>query len=96
MVQVDPFRDQAVRSPRQLALDYFGSQNVYDGFTLTVDRVEMRRGMIRPEHPDNNPIKPADLRHKSFRGALGITPLETYPLTSGKANQRTIRFHRSI
>ena len=95
MVQVGPLRDQAVRSPRQLALDYFGSQNVYDGFILTVDRVEVRRGMIRPEHPDYDPIKPTNLRHKSFRGALGITPPETCPLALDKVNQRTIQFHRS-
>src|SRR5260370_157487 len=93
LVQVDPLYNQTVCSPRQLTPDYFCSQNVYHGFVFTVYGVEMRGRMISPEHHDDDPIKSTKLRHESFRGALGITPLETCPLASGKVSRRTTQFH---
>src|SRR5438128_10941253 len=46
IVQINPLTNQMVCSPRQLPLENFRSQDVYYGFVLAINSMEVSRRMI--------------------------------------------------
>jgi hypothetical protein len=57
-----PFKHESQGSVRQLALDDFQCTDIYLGFLLSIECMEMRRSMISPKHLNHDSVKGADGR----------------------------------
>ena len=58
-----PFQHQPKRPPRQLACDHLESADVDLRFVLRIQRMEVRRRVIAPEHLNDYTVKAAECRH---------------------------------
>jgi hypothetical protein len=61
-----PIRGQAPRRGRQISLDDLECPDRDRGLEFSIQRMEMRRGMIGEVHLDQYPVKSADCRHGSL------------------------------
>ena len=72
--------------------DYFASENTYQRFLISVSRMEVRRWMVFPEHPDDNAVETTQLRHEVVRFAIAeINPPETCVSIPNKENRRKVQ-----
>jgi hypothetical protein len=59
-----PFKYKAERPARKLSFDKAGLQ-IHEDFMFPVNRMEVRGCVIAIKHLDDDPKKPADLRHRT-------------------------------
>lgn len=80
-VQHPPLLDKARGGPWQIASDREPITDSDQGLVLRVDRMKVRRVVIRKVHVDHNPVELAKSRHKNKIERSGDTPvpLANYP-----------------
>jgi len=61
-----PFEHQRQRSPTQMPLENLQRSDVNQRFVFCIQRMEVRRSMIFPEHLNQDAIESADSGHHAF------------------------------